>query len=197
MSAEINWEEIYAGTIKQPQKAIFTGNQDLVINDKVPFQINKKFESLIKPIPWYSDFDKNIALTLEWLVRDHRKENLRLYRKFLHQHVRDLWFHNEYDPGTFVHVCFPNDLLNYRMQYDAIYAQQAELEAVQMSKSAIYLIDTGIQRLWSQWKCIGKDGISKINGDIKYKYSCSRCCSEMPKGVKMFIMLTQSKLKDI
>lgn len=201
---EVDWEKIYAGTIRERTKPTdiwgkeTSGDGEWTVFEALDHAQNSKFDQPIVPIPWGTDYHENVALTLEWLVRDHRRDQLRLKEELLHERTREFWFHNEYDPGIFMHVCYPKDILKFRMQYDAAYAEWNALPPQEMSSRAIKMLDNCKQLLWYQWKCIGKDGFPSLEGDgVDYRYWCSRCFEKMPKGVKMFTVLTQSKLKDL
>jgi hypothetical protein len=201
---EVDWKKVYNGTMRErtPTTDIW-GEKDhpamddwTLIEAAGPTQ-NSKFEQPILPIPWGTDYHDNVALTLEWLVRDHRRDQLRLKPEFLHSPTRKFWFHNEYDPGMFMHVCYPKDLLKFRMQYDSAYVEWSVLPPQEMSSRAIKMFDNCKQLLWYQWNCIGKDGFYGDGDTLDYRYECSRCYEKMPKGVRMFTVLTQSKLKDL
>lgn len=195
----INWEKVYEGTIK-PQNtgtnaSVWFDQSSKVTNSIQKF--NKKFDVPIRPVPWSLDFLENVSITLEWLIRDHRHDSFRLNEDKILEHVREFWFHSEYYEGEYAHVCYPQDLLKFRTEYDAAYDQLVNLPACEMSSHALRHRQRLKDLLWYQWKCLGKDGIRNVEtGRIDYKYSCDRCQIDMPKSVRMYATLTQGKLKD-
>lgn len=194
----INWDDIYAGTVRDDfPRPDFVGYRDKYVNEIVSSQPNKKFDVPIKPLPWLLSFDENIHLTLEWLLRDHRKVEIRLKPDPLVRHCREHWYMSDFEDARFSHVCYPQDLLKFRSQYDGAYEEYKSLPMTEMSKRAIEVTRRCKALLWEQWHCIGKDGhFNKETGQLYYKYACSRCGDIMPRGVKMFTILTKSKLKD-
>lgn len=211
----INWEEVYNGTIRDsiPSTDMWGSFQNTSIIDGLLEHLNDtnpnalmKFDQPIGLIPWTDNYLQNVSLTLEWLVRDHRRAAIRLCAEPLCSHVKEHWYHCDFDEGIFYHVCYPKDILNYRVQYESAYSIYKYLPPKDMSSEALQLIDSCKNLLWIQWKCIGKDGeyTYKINKNtnekelyIKYRYLCSRCGSDMPKSIRMFTLLTQTKLKDV
>lgn len=199
---KVDWEKIYEGTIKPPSNGTDiwndqTGSWELQ-NLLSAGKFNKKFEIPIRPIPWSDSYKENVSLTLEWLIRDHRHDTLRLQDGPLHSHIKEFWYHSEYYEGLYAHVCYPQELLTFRTQYDGLFEQFSNLPLSEMSSKALLLRKKLKNLLWVQWKCIGKDGIiNKDDGKITYSYFCDRCGTDMPKAVKMYSILTQSKLKDV
>lgn len=200
MPLEIDWESVYDGTVKplsagtdmwlqKPDEFEFTA---VIDNQKT----NKKFEIPIKPIPWSTDYLENVSYTLEWLLRDHRKEDMRFDEEAIVEHIRDFWYRSAHYEAEYTHVCYPQDILKFRSQYDTVYAQLLSLPKSAMSSHYLCNRDNCKQILWTAWKCFGNDGVkNRTTGMYSYKYSCNRCGSPMPKPVKAFVILTQSKLK--
>ena len=198
---QIDWEKIYEGTIKEPSIGTNVWMDNIQWEAKSLLnqgKMNKKFDVPIRPIPWTQDYQKNVDLTLEWLIRDHRNDTLRLQEEPVHNHIKEFWYHSEHYEGLYAHVCYPQDLLTFRTQYDGMFNEYTNLSPSEMSTRVLTLRKKLKNLLWVQWKCIGKDGIRNVDtGKITYRYSCDRCCADMPKAVKMYAILTQSKLKDV
>lgn len=194
----INWDDIYDGTVRDdfPRPNVF-GWRNAVFAEIITSQPNRKFDVPIKPLPWLQSFDENVHFTLEWLLRDHRRVEARLNLQPLVRPCRRYWYMSDFEDAKFSHVCYPQDLLKFRSQYDGAFEEYKSLPKEEMSKRGIEATRRCKALLWQQWHCIGKDGhYSKETGQLYYKYACSRCGEIMPRGVKMFIILTKSKLKD-
>lgn len=202
----IDWKAIYSGSTQALPTVDIWGapveGYDLThISATTASESISKFSDPIGLIPWTTDFNTNVLLTLDWLTRDHRSEEQQLSESLLHNHVKEFWFHNEFHQGYLIHICFPTELLSFRMQYESAYNELKTLPPANMSVDGIRLIHTCKDLLWKQWRCFGKDGYLDTKRDkpttkILYRYECSRCGMKTPKGIKMFLMLTQSKLKD-
>ena len=199
---KIDWKEIYDGTVKPVNVGTDmwgdeSGAFDLAIamsNQKM----NKKFDIPIKSIPWSTDYPENVLYTLEWLLRDHRKEELRLDEDNIVEPVKDFWFRSAHFEGEYTHVCYPQDMLKFRTSYDATYAQLLSLPASAMSSHCLGIRDRLRHLLWSGWRCFGIDGFyTRTDGKTTYRYTCNRCGTPMPKAVKAFVILTQSKLASV
>lgn len=198
---DINWDKVYEGTIKPANVGTDMWNDQsgsfelatLISTQK----FNKKFDMPIRPVPWSSDFMENISITLEWLIRDHRNDTIRLSEDKVLNHIKDCWFRSEYYEGEYVHVCYPQELLKFRTEYDSVYDQLVNLSAKEMSSNCLKLRQRLKDLLWYQWKCLGKDGVkNKCTEKITYLYSCDRCGTDMPKAIKAYAILTQSKIKE-
>jgi hypothetical protein len=140
----------------------------------------------------------NLTYTLEWLLRDSRKDKIRFNERNLIKHIKDNWFISEIQEGQIVHVCYPKELINYRMKYESVYGEYVNLDSKEMSIKPLYLINHAKNLLWAQWKCIGFDGSQDVDGIFTglphYNYNCNRCQTKMLKNVKAYVILTKSRL---
>ena len=202
---KIDWKEIYEGTIT-PAKV----GTDMWGDESGAFEFaavtvsstqktNKKFDLPIRPIPWSTDYNENVSFTLEWLIRDHRRDDIRLDDENVLEHVKDFWYRSTHFEGQYQHVCYPQDMLKFRTEYETTYARLVDLPASQMSSQCLSIRNRLRNLLWDGWKCIGVDGIhNRTDGKMTYKYACNRCCTPMPKAIKTFIKLKalQAKVSD-
>jgi len=201
MPLEIDWESVYDGTVKPLSAGTDmwgdqSGAHDLAfaINNQ---KMNKKFDIPIKSIPWSIDYLENVSYTLEWLLRDHRKEELRHDEDSIIEYVKDFWYRSAHFEGEYTHVCYPQDMLKFRTEYDSTYTLLVSLPPHAMSSYCLAIRDRCRNILWTAWKCFGIDGIfNRTDSEYTYRYSCNRCGTPMPKAVKAFVILTRSKLKE-
>lgn len=208
---KINWASVYDGTIVPKKKEVNMfgtpeDTEEYAFIEKFEFTkagtygkdvMNKKFELPILPIPWSNDYKENVALTLEWLVRDHRKDDIRLDEDEILEHVREFWYRSTHFEGEYTHVCYPHNILQLRHQYDEAHAFLRNLSPSDMSTHVINIKKHLSQLLWAAWKCTGRDGTrNKETGKPLYIYKCSRCGNAMPKSIKAYVILTQSQLKE-
>lgn len=186
---ELDWESVY-----QPDRGTKT---------------MKKFAQLSASIPWGMDFEENVWTTLEWLVRDGRKEEIRYNPDPLLNPVRDGWYNSEFDEGRFFHVCYPQDMLKFRGQYDSLRMQL--MDSPDDLRKGKELLKDCKARLWSAWNCVGADG-DRVEPEApvdelyvatpyfewprEWTNQCSRCCAPLPKALRMWVKLQHSKLKD-
>jgi len=173
--------------------------------------VGKKFDHLIKPIPWTDDVDQNTSDTLEWLLRSGRSKEVRYSEEPVINKIVDAWYRYEAVEGQFYHVCYPKELLMYRMRYDGLY------DHVTASKDLMGAIDRNKRAktaLWSAWRCFGQDGgripqetpedISTKNDMVitwreaedqfsnwrqHWNNKCSRCSESLPRSLQMAVIL--------
>lgn len=172
----------------------------------------KKFVELPRIIPWGSEFEENITITLEWLLRDGRNDDIRYSKEPTVNFVRDNWYRAEFEEGRFLHCCYPQDLLKFRGQYEMIINQIKELDEINMLEIK-ELADNARSRLWSAWNCFGGDGekqepkVEKFTDDLQFipsyqewprvwSNSCKKCCDPLPKALQIWVKFQHSKLKD-
>lgn len=183
----------------------------------------KKFVRIPQPLPWAETYPENLHMTAEWLCREGKGDEVRFAPEDVLNAVRGGWYRVEFEPGKFMHICEPQKLLQFRGQYDSSHAQLKEaitLDLLAFGK----LVDNSRQLLWSAWRCMGYDGqLVDPNNSVRFdsegalnppdqiyreyipypewprhwSNQCSRCCSPLPKALKMWINLQHSKLKDI
>ncbi len=176
----------------------------------------KKFQILPKVFPWAGDFQENVELTLEWLIREGKSDEVRLSKEPVTNVVKDGWYTLEAEPGHFIHVCYPREMLKFRGQYESLRQQiMGECSDEHLLKTVLETAEAARTKLWSAWGCIGHDGervepdwdklnttdhfelASFQNWPQKWTYNCSKCCSDLPKSLQAWQKLQHTKLKDL
>ncbi len=175
----------------------------------------KKFQILPKAIPWTGNFQENVDFTLEWLIREGKKDEVRLSAEPVTDVVRDDWYTLESEPGHFIHVCYPQVMLTFRCQYVSLRSQiMGDLVEAQTT-TIMETADAARVLLWSAWNCLGHDGqriepvydelsMDTYMEDVKYEnwpqnwtYECGRCCSALPRSLQAWQKLQHTKLKGL
>jgi hypothetical protein len=191
-------------------------NWDRVFNDYRENGIReKKFEVLPCAIPWGSDMEENLHLTLEWLFRDGKKDDVRRSEEPVLNLICDGWFRCESEDGLFLHACYPEEIFSFRRKYEGLYFCIRDMEEDPEGRNMLTEMHSNCNAarriLWSAWNCLGKDG-DKVDPNLNLEpeqlhelkpYSqwertwtnkCSRCCAELPKALQMWVKLQHSKL---
>lgn len=170
---------------------------------------HKKFSILPGLLPWEPTGAENLWATLEWLIRDGRKDDVRFSETAVTNHVREHWYRSEIEEGRFIHICYPTEMLKYRGQYEALHQHLKETE--QQDIMHLHELAAAARlKLWSAWNCIGSDG-NKVEPvypveefhelvpyqlwDQEWQNQCSKCCDPLPKALQMWVKLQHSKLK--
>ena len=193
---EIDWKDIYAPKNEgEPRKA--------------------KFQILPKVIPWAGNFQENVELTLEWLIREGKADEVRFSKEPVTDVVREDWYTLEAEPGHFIHVCYPQEMLKFRGQYESLRAQIMDGAVGEQHTTIMEKADACRVLLWSAWNCLGHDGqrsepdYSTLPSDTyvelakyenwpqKWTYECTRCCSALPRSLQAWQKLQHTKLKGI
>lgn len=182
-------------------------------------QMIGKFQVLPKPPPWVGDIEH---VTMEWLLRDNRADEVRLSEDPILTKGKDGWYIAEFEEGRFIHVCFPDKLVDFRRQYESHWLQINMMEGVQLAtqiKLTEEYQERARQALWSSWNCLGTDGIrtrppvkAETTDDIfdeieaglnphhwprVWLNQCNRCAEPLPRSLQMWIKLNYSKLAEL
>lgn len=183
-----------------------------------------KFQILPSPLPWVGTPEDSISLTLEWILRDNRADDIRLCEDPVVNCIRERWYRAEFEDGRFIHVCYPKEFIDFRRMYEGAWQQMA-LVANGSCATQITMYHEATTRarsfLWSAWNCTGGDGFRK-NPDATPKttgedgpdfadlvadfsppmewprvwtHKCSRCGTPLPQGLQLWVALQHSKLK--
>ena len=189
---DIDWSNIYAAYNEGEQRKM-------------------KFQILPKSLPWAGDFQENVDLTLEWLIREGKADDVRLAEEPVVNIVSNQWYTIESEPGRFVHVCYPQEMLKFRGQFESM------RERLVMSFDIQLNIEAARTQLWSAWNCIGGDGkrvepgydsdsldgedltpvVPYLDWPREWNYRCFKCCEDLPKNLKLWQKLQHGKLKGI
>lgn len=157
-------------------------------------ETGQKFAHPIKPIRWTLDYEQNLAETLEWLVRSGRSKKIREQKASTINLVRDRWYRFDPREGVFFHICFPQDMLNFRSQYDGLYS---DMENLKEFKGAHIRLAQTTGMAWNAYKCVGWDGMDQDERDRQvWKDKCWRCGTPLPNALKAWVVM-QVRLKDI
>lgn len=183
-----------------------------------------KFELLPRPLPWVGTREDTLSLTLEWLLRDNRTDDIRLCGEPIVNLIRNRWYRAEFENGRFIHLCYPKEFVDFRRMYESAW-QLICLVAEQANATQITMYHEVTVRargfLWSLWNCMGGDGMrrqppkSKVSKDpdpfftdlahTNLGYSdwpqiwtnkCSRCGEPLPRALQLWTALQHSNLKD-
>ncbi len=196
---DVNWNDVYAPVIEgEPRKM--------------------KFAILPKLFPWVGDFQANVDLTLEWLIREGKADEVRLSQEPVINAVRDGWYTVEAEPGQYLHCCYPQDLLKFRGQYETLRGQimGSNVENLSMINQTA---ESARKLLWSAWNCIGGDGkriepdyeplvdedghktfqliVSSNEWPRKWNYTCRICCEPLPKSLQLIQKMQFGKLAEL
>lgn len=177
----------------------------------------KKFERLPQTIPWGTDADENLWMTIEWLLRENRVNEIRYCEDPIIYPMRDGWFKAEFEDGRFIHACFPKDLFKFRLQFEAAAMNFRMIEPSDV-QAHFRAIDAARQKLWCAWKCFGGDGRREepkvytydenaTDADLDlflapkgwprvWKNRCFRCQSDLPGALQAWVSM-QYKLTDL
>jgi hypothetical protein len=182
------------------------------------YRKGRKFERPVETPELTLDFDQNINIIAEWLVRNGKPAEIRNRNTPCLNIIGKMWYLQDHQQGTYLHVCYPKDLIKFYNQYKSIYTQYNNISPVNMSIDRLHYLDNLKELSWSQWNCVGFAGerlygISTVEWldsedlfgkapELKElpkidKYTCSRCCTEMPRGLKTFIKLSNKKLQGL
>ncbi len=194
---DVNWSEVYTHRIEGEARKM-------------------KFAILPRVLPWAGDFQENVDLTLEWLVREGKADEVRFAKEPVINAVRDGWYTVEAEDGQYLHCCYPADLLKFRGQYENLRSQimgtDTETLSTMMAKA-----ESARTLLWSAWNCIGGDGKRtepsangiQVNDDGSrqiqlliqpsewprtWTYKCYKCCEPLPKGLQLMQKMNHGKL---
>jgi hypothetical protein len=194
---DVNWKEVYHPYIEgEPRKM--------------------KFKILPKVFPWAGDFQENVDLTVEWLVREAKDDEVRLAEESVIENAGNGWYTLEHEPGQFLHCCYPQDLLKFRGQYENV-REHIMGNAVENLSTITESADAARTLLWSAWNCLGGDG-KRIEPEYKtefapgevieyqpiipanewerqWNYKCFKCCEDLPKALKLWQKMQHGKLK--
>ena len=171
-----------------------------------------KFDSILPPPEWDRDYQANIRITAEWLWRNGKKSEIILMEEDLLQPTRDNWFNTSLDDGEFIHVCYPDEMIKFRRQYETLWANINFLlgEGTDGACGSLALIRNQSSNakglLWSGWKCLGFDGkytpivytdekteIQPLEWKPVWTYRCSRCAAKLPKSLEMWTRLKNTE----
>lgn len=160
----------------------------------------KKFQRLPSLIPWFDSMEDNLWLTLEWIIRDNRIDEIRLCPEPVLNRIKNNWYKAEYDEGRFLHICYPQDFLNFRMQYESFYCHLKTLDTTNILMVE-NLRNNARRKLWSIWECTGRDGHYYYNKKtfepkLRWDNKCSLCSEPLPKSLQMWVKLQHSRLRD-
>ena len=177
-----------------------------------------KFSILPKVFSWTSDLQENIDLTVEWLIREGKADDVRLSLEPVVASATNGWYTVESEPGQFLHCCYPADMLKFRGQYETLREQLVEVD-VQTLSVITQTAESARTLLWSAWGCLGGDGSrvapyyppdNDADGIPVYRqivppsewprvwnYRCYKCCEDLPKSLKLWQKMQHSRLKEI
>lgn len=177
----------------------------------------KKFDILPRVLPWAGDFQENVDLTVEWLVRDGKRDEVRLARAPVINVVRNGWYTIEAEDGQYLHCCYPQDMLKFRGQYEALRGQIMGTDVENLS-NVTQTAESARTLLWSAWHCLGGDGrrveptdnpTDKLGMPMiqpltpsgewprKWTYQCFKCCEDLPKNLKLMQKMQHSKIANM
>jgi len=171
---------------------------------------------LAKPIPFNGDFDKNVAETLDWLIRYRKKFPYHRQEAPYVQPIKDGWFHSESAEGRLYHVCDGAELLRFRGAYANAY--QLISENRQDMQASVAAHDKATEMRIAMWGVVGQDGYPEgwlvetdddlntrpventrieryLKSGIGYRWFCSKCCQDTPKATKAWIKLNSMTAK--
>lgn len=166
---------------------------------------------LAVPIPFCGDFDKNVHETLDWLIRHRKKFPYHRQEEPFVQPIRDGWFSNESAEGCLFHVCDGGALLKARMSYESAYQQFREARGT-VNSFTLETHQRATEWRIAMWGVVGRDGYPEgwfveedddlnikpventridryYKSGMGYRWFCSKCCQDTPKGVKAWIKL--------
>ncbi len=176
-----------------------------------------KFQILPKVFPWAGDFQENVDLTVEWLVREGKDDKVRFSEEPAIVEATGNWYTIESEPGQFLHCCYPADMLKFRGQFEAL-RHQIMGSDVQNLSMITETAEAARTMLWSAWNCLGGDGkriepaydmkdesglptlqpiIPPSEWPREWKYRCYKCCEDLPKALKLWQKMQYSKLAKI
>lgn len=172
-----------------------------------------KFTLPVKPLSWVSSYEANVHRTAEWLIRNGRIPERMHQEDLFITEIKDFWYHMDPEPGRFIHVCFPQELLQYRHKYGILYEDYVNLPFTRMSSEVISAKKRLTVALWAQWNCLGGDGyfstdkgenfmatLYVVDGkDQKRTYAnkCNKCQLPLPRGIKIFADMQYGGFKDV
>ena len=122
-----------------------------------------KFDVLPKAPPWTMDQDSNLRITAEWIYRAGKRGGVRLRGEGILTPLREGWLRDETDNGLFIHTCYPDKLLSFRRQYEALHHNIEYMTLMGSSGEDSFgrlhsVCDQARTTLWSAWNCMGRDG---------------------------------------
>jgi len=177
----------------------------------------RKFDPLPKPLPWVGGPADTDRLTIEWLLRDSRADEIRLCEEAILNHVKDHWYRAEFEEGRFVHLCYPASLISFRRQYESLFKQFMVLpENATGIQMMFELQGLARERLWAAWNTMGGDGmyvapspdpgqddsldssalalLEHQNRRPVWNMQCFRCQEPLPRGLQLWVKIQHSKL---
>lgn len=180
---------------------------------------DKKFTRVVNNIPWTPDVDDNLWMTVEWLYRNGRVIDVRLAEDPVLYPVKEGWYMSEAESGQFIHICYPQDLLKFRTEYEGL---RNLLLTDTLCQSQVArgqeIVKQALRKLWMAWNCLGVDGnkvdpasleepddedalrttaiVPYKNWPREWKQKCPRCSAALPKNLQIWVKLKHGKLKD-
>lgn len=173
-----------------------------------------KFSILPRTIPWAGDFQENVDLTVEWLFREGKSDEIRFSKEEVIIEATNGWYTVESQPGQFLHCCYPQDMLKFRGQYENLRHQIMGSDTQTLS-TITETAESARTLLWSAWNCLGGDGrrieprydsVDKLGMPMLqpmippneweqvWTYRCYKCCEDLPKALKLWQKMQHGKI---
>jgi hypothetical protein len=123
-------------------------------------------EQLARPIEFRSDFNQNVHETVEWLSRERSTIERFNQEEPVTSPQKEGWFHQEFNPGMFYHVCDGPALLRFRADYENAFGNLVSTETRESPPGeALRFVDQSkkkcVDARIAMWGVIGRDGFKE------------------------------------